>query len=130
MSKPAIGETQALRAGLAMLKQAPVERRMEFIQTIMNRALVLYHEGQFDSAEVLFETVAAEPSVRPRVQLIRGVIALNRGEDERALDLLEEAIQLDPADGEAHANLGVLLLKDRQHPQALAAYAAALTLQP
>lgn len=130
MSKTAASETQEWRAGLAMLNQAPAERRMEFIQTIMKRALELYHGGQFDSAEVLFETVASEPAARPRVQLIRGVIALQRGEDERALDLLEEAIQLNPADGEAHANLGLLLLKVRQHPQALAAYAAAATLQP
>lgn len=128
MSKAAMGEALAL--GPAMLEHASAERRLEFIQTVMNRALALYHDGQFDSAEVLFETVASEPAARPRVQLIRGVIALQRGEDERALDLLEEAIQLNPADGEAHANLGLLLLKARQHSQALAAYAAALTLLP
>src|SRR5262245_41563714 len=130
MSKAAISEAQALRAGLSMLNQAPTERRMEFVQTVMNRALALYNSGEFDSADVLFETVASEPGVRPRVLHIQGVIALQRGEDERALDLLEEAIQLDPAYGEAHANLGVLLLKARQNSQALAAYAAALTLQP
>ncbi|WP_051334571.1 tetratricopeptide repeat protein [Bradyrhizobium sp. Ai1a-2] len=129
MSKAAISEAQALRAG-SMLDQAPSERRMEFVQTVMNRALELYRGGQFDSAEVLFETVASEPAVRPRIQHIRGLIALQSGEDERALDLLEEVIQLDPSDGEAHANLGVLLLKARQNPQALAAFAAALTLQP
>ncbi|TAI61189.1 tetratricopeptide repeat protein [Bradyrhizobium sp. Leo170] len=128
MLKAASGEALAL--GASMLKHASAERRMEFIQTVMNRGLDLYQSGQFDSAEVLFETVASEPTARPRVQLIRGVIALQRGEDERALDLLEESIQLNPVDSEAHANLGLLLLKVRQHPQALAAYAAALTLQP
>lgn len=130
MSKAAISEAQALHAGLAMLSQAPSERRIEFVQTIVNRALALLREGQFDSAEVLLETMADEPLVRQRVLHLRGLIALHREEDERALDLLDEAIRLDPADGEAHANLGVLLLKARQHPQALAAYAAALTLQP
>ncbi|WP_244066673.1 tetratricopeptide repeat protein [Bradyrhizobium sp. Ce-3] len=58
------------------------------------------------------------------------MIALQREEDERALELIEEAIRLNPADGEAHGNLGVLLLKGRQYPQALAAYTAALTLRP
>jgi tetratricopeptide (TPR) repeat protein len=129
MSK-ASSEAEVLRAGLSMLDQAPSERRVEFIRTVMNRALALYHGGQFDSAEVLLETVASEPTVRQRVQHVRGVIALQRGDHEQALDLLEEAIQLDSSDGEAHANLGVLLLKARQHPQALAAYASALTLRP
>jgi tetratricopeptide (TPR) repeat protein len=130
MSKAGISEAQAMRAGLAMLQQAPSERRMEFVQTVINRGLALYRSGELDSADVLFETVASEPAVRPRVLHLRGVIALQRGEDERALDLFEESIQLDPAYGEAHANLGLLLLKARQNPQALAAYAAALTLQP
>ncbi|MCA6120300.1 tetratricopeptide repeat protein [Bradyrhizobium sp. WSM 1704] len=130
MSEAAISEAQALRAGLSMLNQAPSERRLEFIQTIANRAGALLREGQLDSAEVLLETIAQEPLVRQRLLHLRGLIALQRGEDEQALDLLDEAIRLDPADGEAHANLGALLLKARQYPQALAAYAAALTLQP
>lgn len=129
MSKAASGEALA-SAGPAMLKQASAERRMEFVQAVINRGLALYRGGQLDSADVLFETVDSEPAVRPRVLHIRGVIALQRGEEERALEFLEEAIRLDPTDGEAHANLGVLLLKHRQHPQALAAYASALTLQP
>ncbi len=79
---------------------------------------------------MLLETIAQEPLVRQRLLHLRGLIALQRGEDELALDLLDEAIRLDPADGEAHANLGALLLKARQYPQALAAYAAALTLRP
>lgn len=130
MTKAGISEAQATRAGLAMLQQASAERRVEFIQSVMNRATVLFREGRIDSADVLFETMEQEPLVRPRVLHIRGVIALNRGDDERALELLEEAIQLNPADSDAHANLGLLLLKVRQYPQALAAYAAALTVRP
>lgn len=128
MSKAVMDEPLAL--GASMLKHASAERRMEFVQAIMSRGTELYNAGQLDSADVLFETVASEPALRPRVQHIRGLIALQRDEDERALDLLEEAIQLDPRDGEAHANLGLLLLKVRQYPQALAAYAAAVTLRP
>src|SRR5262245_27066462 len=130
MSNAGISEAQASRAGLAMLNQAPPERRVEFVQAIMNRALGLYRDGQLDSADLLFETVEAEPLARPRVLHLRGVIALQRGEDEHALDLLDEAIRLDPTDSDAHANLGLLLLKARQLPQALAAYAAAVTIRP
>ncbi|WP_076862725.1 tetratricopeptide repeat protein [Bradyrhizobium mercantei] len=113
-----------------MLNQASSERRAEFIQTVLDRALALFRDGQLDSADVLLETMQDEPLVRSHVLHVRGVIALQREEDERALELIEEAIRLNPADGEAHGNLGVLLLKGRQYPQALAAYTAALTLRP
>ena len=130
MSNAQASERQSVQAGLAMLKQASAERRAEFVKTVMDRAITLFRNGQFDSADVLLETMEQEPTVRPRVLHIRGVIALNRDDDERALELLEEAIQLDPADGDAHANFGLLLIRANQHPQALAAYAAALTLRP
>jgi tetratricopeptide (TPR) repeat protein len=130
MSNARDGDALGSDAALSMLKQASSERRMEFVQAVMNRGYSLYHRGQFDSADVLFETMETEPAVRPMVRHIRGVIALHRGDDERALDLIEEAIRLNPADGEAHANLGLILFKSRQYPQALAAYASALTLRP
>jgi Tfp pilus assembly protein PilF len=130
MSKAETAEPRAPRLSSAMLDQAPAERRTELIQAVMNRGLALFRSGQLDSADVLFETMASTAAVRPLVQHIRGIIALHRGEDELALDLIEEAVKLNPADGEAHANLGLILLKHHQDPQALAAYASALTLQP
>ncbi|WP_315767337.1 MULTISPECIES: tetratricopeptide repeat protein [unclassified Bradyrhizobium] len=123
-------EAQASRAAAAMLKQASTERQAEFAQAVLDRAFALFRNGQLDSADVLLETMEQELVVRQRVMHLRGVIALYRGEDENALDFLEEAIRLEPADADAHANLGGLLLKSGQYPQALAAYAAALTLQP
>ena len=130
MARAETSERQASQAAAAMLKQAPAERQAEFVQAVLNRAFALFHNGQLDSADVLLETMEQQPTVRQRVMHLRGVIALYRGEDENALDFLEEAVRLQPTDAEAHANLGTLLLKSRQYPQALAAYAAALTLQP
>lgn len=130
MARAETSEAQASGAAAAMLKQAPTERQAEFAQAVLNRAFALFRSGQLDSADVLLETMEQQPVVRQRVMHLRGVIALYRGEDENALDFLEEAIRLEPADADAHANLGALLLKSGQYPQALAAYAAALTLQP
>ena len=130
MSGTEIARPHVSHPGSSMAKQAPSERQVEFVQAVMNRGLSLFRSGQFDSADVLFESMASTPAVRPLVQHIRGVIALHRGNDEQALELIEEAISLNPADGEAHANLGLLLLKNKQEAQALAAYASALTLQP
>lgn len=130
MSKAGTNEAHAIQAGLALLKGGSSERREEFVRSVVDRAIALFRDGQLNSADVLLETIEHEAGVRQRALHMRGVIALYRGEDEQALELLEEAIRLDPADNEAHANLGALLLKDHQHPQALAAFAAALTLRP
>ena len=88
MSKAGISEAQTMRAGLAMLNQASSGRRAEFIQTVMNRAIALFRDGQLDSADLLLETMEQEPAVRPHVLHIRGVIALQRDDDERALELI------------------------------------------
>ena len=130
MARAGSSEAQAPKGAAVMLKQVSTERQAEFAQAVLNRAFALFRAGQIDSADVLLETVEQQPTVRQRVMHLRGVIALYRGEDEDALDFLEEAIRLEPSDAEAHANIGALLLKSAQYPQALAAYAAALSLRP
>lgn len=113
-----------------MLKHIDPKQRPHYVKAVMERGLALFQEGRLDSAELLFATLAEERSVKPLVQHMRGVIAIHLGQNARAQELIEEAIQLNPADAEAHANLGRLLLEGEQHPQALAAYAASLALQP
>lgn len=49
---------------------------------------------------------------------------------DKAADLAEQAIALDPADSRGHAALGSACLYKRQHDQALAAYERAVELNP
>ena len=112
------------------LTQTDARRAPEVVRAIVDRALALFQEGRFDSAEVLLATIAAEPAVKPMVLHLRGVTAMHLGQKERAQQFLQDAIQANPTDSEAHANLGLLLLETRRYPQAAAAYAAALTLDP
>lgn len=49
---------------------------------------------------------------------------------DKAVDLAERAIMLDPADSRGHAALGSACLYKRQHDQALAAYERAAELNP
>ena len=112
------------------MTQTDARRAPEVVRAIVDRALALFQEGRFDSAEVLLATIAAEPAVKPMVLHLRGVTAMHLGQKERAQQFLQDAIQANPTDSEAHANLGLLLLETRRYPQAAAAYAAALTLDP
>jgi tetratricopeptide (TPR) repeat protein len=130
MTKAGINEASSSRRLSAVLQKATTERQVEFANTVMKRALGLFQSGQLDSADILLDTIGQDPLARQRVLHIRGVIALRRGEEEKALDFLEEAIRLDPSDAEAHANLAQILLHAGQYPQAFAAFAAALSLQP
>ena len=113
-----------------MAMQKELGQLPEFARTIMDRSLALFHEGRLDGAEVLLATVATQPQLKPFVLHMRGVIAMHLGQKERAREFLTEAIEVNPADAEAHANLGVLLLESRQHSAAVAAYAAALNIDP
>ncbi|MGO9673696.1 MAG: tetratricopeptide repeat protein [Methylocella sp.] len=112
------------------MTQADARRAPEFVRAIIDRALALFQQGRFDSAEVLLATIAADETVKPMVLHLRGLTAMHLGQKERAQQFLQEAIRANPTDCEAHANLGLLLLETRRHPQAAAAYAAALTLDP
>lgn len=100
----------------------------EFVRTILDRALALFKEGRFEGTEVLLAALPEEIPGRPFVLHLRGLAALHLGQKERARQFLTAAIKANPADAEAHANLGVLLLETLRYPEAAAAFAAALSL--
>ncbi|HET6376443.1 MAG TPA: tetratricopeptide repeat protein, partial [Methylocella sp.] len=100
----------------------------EFVRTILDRALALFKEGRFDGTEVLLAALPEDIPGKPFVLHLRGLAALHLGQEERARQFLTAAINANPADAEAHANLGVLLLETHHDPEAAAAFAAALSL--
>jgi tetratricopeptide (TPR) repeat protein len=102
----------------------------EFLDAIIQRAITLYGEGQFNSADLLFATVAEEARLKPFVLHMRGLIARQLGFRDDARRLLRQSVEADPMIASAHANLGTLLLEDGHFPEALAAFAASLTLAP
>ena len=59
-----------------------------------------------------------------------GVIAMQKGDLPRAIDSLHKAIASDPAEGMAHANLGLALMASSQPDKALAAFQKATSIEP
>jgi tetratricopeptide (TPR) repeat protein len=109
--------------------QTPVsgERHPDYIRAIFDRAVTMIREGRLDSAEVLLQTLSGEPSATEAASYLRGVIASSRMEKAAAQSFFRKALEANPQNADAHAQLGLLLLED-QPASAAAAFAAALAL--
>ncbi len=71
-------------------------------------------------------TVASSPSFSSRRNLATAYI--RAGMSQKALDILEDAVQAEPSNPEAHLALGRLFRDARRYPQAAARFQAALKL--
>lgn len=109
------------------LQQIPHERHPDYIRTILERAVTMIETGRLDSAEVLLATLGDEPSVKEVTAYLRGTIAARLEQNLVAQRFFKAAVEANPQNAEAHAQLGRLLL-DEQPGSAAAAFAAALTL--
>ncbi|MDR3571783.1 MAG: tetratricopeptide repeat protein [Candidatus Pacebacteria bacterium] len=104
-------------------------RHPDFIRAVLDRSVKMISEGQLNSAEVLLETLSGESSVIEQVAFLRGVVSMGLGQRKRAQRFLKTALEVNPHNAQAHGILGDALLED-QAAQAVAAFVAALTLDP
>jgi tetratricopeptide (TPR) repeat protein len=106
---------------------APGARHPDYIRAVFERSVAMIEAGRLDGADVLLKTLSGEPSAEEAVSYLRGVIAARLGEREAAQILFKTALELNPHNADAHAQLGALLLEERP-VSAAAAFAAALAL--
>jgi tetratricopeptide (TPR) repeat protein len=103
---------------------------MSGTQTQISEALRRAGAGDLAGAErICAEVVRREPNNVSAVMLA-GIIAANRGDNDKAAPFFERAIALQPQRADAHYNLG--LVRDRQgrNEEALAAFERALKIDP
>jgi Tfp pilus assembly protein PilF len=106
---------------------APGTRHPDYIRAVFERSVAMIEAGRLDSADVLLRTLSDEPSAEEAVAYLRGVIAARLGENQSAQQLFKTALEHNPQNADAHAQLGALLL-DQNPVAAAAAFAAALAL--
>jgi DNA-binding response OmpR family regulator len=102
------------------------------------REVIARHEAPPPEGEPWPEVMGLSASPRPAtvtvgpavLELTAAKRALNQREFDRAAELLEEALDLDPDSAEAHALQGVLFESRGQDHAAFHAYKAALTADP
>ncbi len=92
-------------------------------------ASTLARQGEFDRAERLCEDILRVQFDHGRTLLLRGVIELQTGREERAVASFQASLRTQPPQPAAQALLGDALLQLKQPQAALSAYEAALSLR-
>jgi len=99
-------------------------------QLVFEAALAHHGASRLDAAEAAAkEAVAYHPSHAGAHQLL-GIIAIQRGEHQKAVELLQQAIILDPHAEQAHNNLAIALAGRGRLDEAITSLRHATVLNP
>ena len=100
------------------------------LQAKLNQGVALHRQGRLADAERCYgEVLQQQPNHFGALHML-GVIARQTRRTERAVELIKEAIGLNPNVAEAHNNLGNALTDLRRPAEALASYDKAIALKP
>ena len=102
---------EARRVFESELKKYPNDANLVYLRGYLARS-----EGLYDEAIAAFEK-ARDLGMKNNADVVAnlGFLAYQKGEDEKAEQLLREAIRLNPEHGAAHHDLGRLLLRGKKY---------------
>ena len=99
-------------------------------QLVFEAALAHHGAGRRDAAEAAAkEAIACQPSHAGAHHLL-GIIAIQRGDHQKAIELLQQSIRLDPTAEQARNNLGIALAGLGRLDEAVASMRKAIELNP
>ncbi|NWF72919.1 MAG: tetratricopeptide repeat protein, partial [Nitrospirae bacterium] len=96
----------------------------------VQQAYALYRKGQLAQAQTLFEEVLRTHPQHYYTLHLLGVIAFQTKHYQRALQLIDDAIRIQPNDATFYLNRGNALMALRQLDAALASFDTAIVLKP
>lgn len=100
------------------------------IEEALALAIEHHNAGRLAEAEDIYERIlAALPTHHDALHLL-GLVANEKGDNERAVSLIEQAISIAPNVGEMHGNLGLAFLDLGRFEDAVEHFKTALTLNP
>jgi len=100
------------------------------LHALFDKAVQAHQAGQFSEADAAYRQILdADPGHADANHLL-GVLALQTGNHEAAVQLIERAIAANPAVAAFHANLGVALKERGRFEDAAASQRKAIGLQP
>ena len=97
---------------------------------LLQQAIALHRRGQLAQAEGLYsEILKIQPKHFDALHLL-GVIALQAQNHQRAVELIDQAIELYPHNAAFYSSRGAALQELKQYDAAIASYDQAITLKP
>jgi len=97
---------------------------------LIRSALEHHRAGRLIESKTLYEQALAIDPRQPDALHLAGVVALQSGDPQRGLRLIQQAIEIRPDNPGFHANLGQALLALRKTEDAHAAFLRAAALDP
>jgi protein O-GlcNAc transferase len=100
------------------------------IQQTLAAAMAHHGAGRLAEAESHYRKILQAEPKQPVALHLLGVVAHQQGKNDRAVDLIGQALAVKPDFAEAHSNLGLALQALGQVQQAEASYRKALAIKP
>ncbi len=103
---------------------------MATIQELLQRGLSLQNSGRTDEAAAIYLAILNVCPLEPDANHLLGLVSLGQGDAEKAVQLIEKAIEIASSNGVFWGNLGVALRRAERIEDAITAYRRALQLDP
>jgi len=100
------------------------------LQWKLQQAVALHQRGQLVQAQSLYEQILSEQPRHFDALHLLGVVAAHRGEPQKALELIDQALEIDASQAATHFNRGTTLQGMKQRHAAMASYDRAVAIQP
>jgi tetratricopeptide (TPR) repeat protein len=99
-------------------------------EALFARAAVLHQQGRLLEAKAGYEKILQISPLHFGAQHFLGVVAFQMGSPEQAVELIGEAIKLNPSEPAAYVNRGLGLIVLEKHDEALDDFDRAIALKP
>jgi tetratricopeptide (TPR) repeat protein len=131
-SAPQTGPVAEFHALLAQLieKNEGFRARVTELSETFSSAVTTHMSGDLVEAEAKYRSILTKAPNHPRALQMLGVIELQRGNAQSAIDLIRRAIQVYPGHPEAWINFGNALRAIQKNDEAIIAYGQAIRLKP
>ena len=93
-------------------------------------AVELHRRGQLPQARAIYESILETQPAHFDAMHLLGVVAMESGKPQEAVDLIERAIRINPSSAVAYSNLGNALQEIGQLEAAVASYDKAIGIKP
>ena len=99
-------------------------------ETDLERAISFHQAGELDLASQIYHAIIAADSRNADAHHLLGMITNQLGDNKTAINLINRAIDLNPAQSSFYNNLGKILKEEGQLDQAIQAYQATIEINP